>query len=295
MKVFKWNGEKISRPGAYLGLPIDVYHDDPVTGRFVTAGSLSRAARSLKHFWTFCQWNPEKEPPDVDVDALRLGKASHLLAFEPELFERQFEVCPYGDDYRSKDARDWKAELRPDVLPIKPKEHLNILRMADVLRKDPDARDLFKNGMPEMSFVAKDEATGIYTLARPDFTPASNRRGLVDYKTSQDGSWDAFGRAAFNYDYDLQVGLALDTVAQSTGEIRPGFWMVVQEKEPPYAVSIHRWEPDQILYGRRRVRDLLDRIGRAIETGEWPGYGPPQPLKTPFFIQRAIDEANGAI
>jgi hypothetical protein len=295
MRAFAWNGEKIAKPGAYVGLPIDVYHGDPVVGRFVTAGSLSRASRSLAHFWAYCQWNPQHEPPDIDVDALRFGKAAHLLAFEPELFDRQFAVCPYGDDYRPRDAKQWKAELSPTLMPLRPREHITLLRMSDALRKDPEARALFAHGLPEMSFVAKDEATGIWMLTRPDFTPASAGRGLADYKTSADGAWEAFGRAAFSYDYDLQVGLALDVVAASTGEMRPTMWFVVQEKEPPFCVSIHRWEADQILYGRRRVRELLDRIAFAIESGEWPGYGAAQSLHTPFYVRRKIEEQEQAV
>jgi hypothetical protein len=72
-------------------------------------------------------------------------------------------------------------------------------------------------------------------------------------------------------------------------------WFVVQEKEPPYCVSVHRWEPDQIMYGRRRVRDLLDQIAKCVETGEWPGYGPASSLVTPFYIQRQIENADAAV
>lgn len=295
MRAYKWSGNKISKPGAYVGLPIDVYHGDPVSGRYVTASALGRASRSMAHFWAYCPWNPDREPPDVDTDALRLGRASHVLAFQPDLFESQFATCPYGDDYRVREARLWKETLSPDLLPLKPKELATILRMASALRKSEDARNLFRNGLPEMSFVAKDEATGLYMLSRPDFTPAHHQRGLVDYKTTVDGAWEAFGRSAFNYGYDLQGALALDVVAAATGELRPAYWIVAQEKEPPYCVSVHRMEADQILYGKRRVRDLLDRIAWAIEAGEWPGYGPAQSLVTPYYVQRQIEAAENAV
>jgi len=291
VKAYRWKKDrKINAPGAYVGLPIDVYHGDPVEGRFVTASSLKRAARSPAHFWAQCAWNPDREPPDVDTDALRLGKAGHIAAFQPELFDEQFVVSPY-EAYRTNEAKAWKeATLAEGKLPIKQAELDTIVRMAAALRADPEARELFKDSLPEMTFVTRDEATGLWMLSRPDSTPSSNARGLVDYKTSANGAWEAYGRAAYDYGYDIQTVLALDNVAEVTGELRPCMWHVVQEKEPPFVVSVHRWEPDQIMFARRKVRDLLDRIASCIETGEWPGYGPAQRLVTPYYVQRQMDQ-----
>jgi len=295
LKAYRWNGDKISRAGAYVGLPIEVYHGDPVAGRYVTASSLGRADRSLAHFWAYCPWNPDRYPMDETSDALRLGQCSHVLAFQPELFTGQFAISPY-EDYRTKEARVWKeTAIASGRLPIKVAEHANALRMADALRKNEDARLLFARGLPEISFMAKDEATGIWMLTRPDFTPAAPGRGLVDYKTSADGSWEGFGRSAYSYGYDIQAALALDVVAQATGELRPCMWHVVQEKEPPYVVSVHRWAPEQIMHAKRKVRDLLDKIAFAIESGEWPGYGPAQSLIPPTWMRREIERAEEAI
>lgn len=293
MRAYRFDGTAISTPGAWMGVPIDTYHgliQPAVDGHFVTAGSLARAERSMEHFWCYCAWNPEKEPPDLDTDALRLGKAAHVLAFQPDLFAEQFVISPYAE-YRSGEAKGWRKEVLDNgMLPMKEAEMARLLRMADKLRKDPDASKLFQNGLPEMSFMAKDPATGIWMLTRPDFTPGSSGRGLVDYKTTADGSFAAFGRSVFNYDYDIQAALALDVVAAATGEMRPCMWFVAQEKDPPFAVSVHRTEPDQLLQAKSRIRDLLDGIARCIETKVWPGYGPAQPIQTPYYIQRRIEE-----
>lgn len=285
MKAYKFAGEPITVPGAYVDVDIDAYHAGPCVGRSVSASSLKRASRSMLHFWSQCNWNPDREPVE-DTDALRLGKAAHVLALEPDRFSSLFAISPY-DDYRTKEAREWKSAQ--SLLCLKQAELAELQRMANALRACPEAVALFRNGLPELTFAAPDEATGIWRLTRPDFTPAAAGRGLCDYKTAADASFEAFGRAAFNYGYDIQVALALDVVAEVTGEMRPAFWMVVQEKDPPYAVSVHRWEPDQIQYGRRRVRDLLDGIARCIEADEWPGYGEPQSLVTPSYLRKEIE------
>lgn len=293
MRAYKFNGTAISTPGAWLGVPIDTYHGlqgAAVEGPFMTASMFGRAERSMLHLFAYAPWNPDREPPEENTDALRLGKAAHVLAFQPDLFSEQFVISPHAE-FRSGEAKAWKsATLASGKLPLKEEEMSRLLRMADVLRKDPDASKLFQNGLPEMSFMAKDEATGIWLLTRPDFTPGSSGRGICDYKTTADGSFAAFGRAAFNYGYDIQAALALDVVAQATGEMRPCFWIISQEKEAPFAVSVHRFEPDQILHAKRRIRDLLDQIARCLESGVWPGYGPAQPVQTPYWVQRRIEE-----
>lgn len=285
MKAYKYSGDPISTPGAYVDVPIDVYHNGLCAGRSVSASSLKRASRSMLHFWAHCAWNPDRIPTE-DTDALRLGKAAHVLALEPELFQRQFVVSPY-DDYRTKEAREWKAAQ--SLTCLKQTELAELQRMADALRAHPDAVALFRNGLPEMTFAAKDEATSLWRLTRPDFTPAAPGRGLVDYKTAADASPDAWGRQAFNLGYHLQVALALDVVAEITGELRPTCWHVVQEKDPPYAVAVYRWEPEHVQYGRARVRDLLDRIARCIEEGVWTGYGEPRSVIPPYNVQKEIE------
>lgn len=292
MRAFKYTGGQITVPGAYVGVPISDYHNDVCASRFVTASSLKRAKRSMAHFWSYCPWNPDHEPPDVDTDALRLGKVAHVEALEPERVKDVIAVSPYAD-YRTKEAGEWKAaQLAAGLVPVKQAEYAVIQRMAAQLRAHPEALALFRNGLPEITFAARDEPTGIWRLTRPDFTPAAAGRGLCDYKTCADASYGAFGRQAFDLGYDLQVALALDVVAEVTGEMRPTMWFVAQEKAPPFAVSVHHWDADQIQHGRRQVRTLLDNIARCVESGVWPGYGEARSIETPFWVQKEIDAAR---
>jgi len=292
MKAFRYDGRPIAVPGAWAGVDIAHYHSGALCiGPSVSSSGLKRAAKTPAHFYAYSPWNPDCEAAE-DTTALRLGKVAHVLALEPERFRTICAVSPY-DDYRTKEAREWRdATVDSGLIPLKAAELLPLQRMADALRKHPDALALFRNGLPELTFAAKDEATGIWMLSRPDFVPGDPGRGLVDYKTATDAGPEAFGAAAFNYGYHMQVALALDVVAAATGELRPTCWHVVQEKEPPFAVAVYRYEADQVMYGRREVRRLLDLLARCRDAGEWPGYGEPQSIVTPFWARKEM-EANG--
>lgn len=276
-------------PGAYVDVPIEAYHGQPCDGPSVSSTGLKRVLRSPAHYFARSPLNPNRAE-DQRSDALDLGQAAHCAALEPDAFEERHVVCPF-DSYRSKDAQAWKAEMHEaGKLILTEEQRSTVFAMAAELRRHPIALALFRGGVAELTFAAKDEPTGLWTLARPDFCPAAAERGLVDYKTAADASPESFGKAAFNYGYEVQVALALETVERATGERRPTFWMVVQEKEPPFAVAVYEWTPEQITWGRRKMRDALDILAGCIERGVWPGYSTdPQPLSAPVWINKQIE------
>lgn len=276
-------------PGAYVDCPMDDYHGQPCDGVSVSSTGLKRVLRSPAHYFARSPLNPERVE-DVRSEALDLGQAAHCAALEPDAFEARHVVCPF-DSYRTKDAQAWRETMRAEGKTILTEEQRDtVFAMAAALRRHPTALALFRGGVAELTFAAKDEPTGLWTLARPDFCPAAAGRGLVDYKTAQDASPEGFGRAAFNFGYEVQVALALDTVERATGEKRPTFWMVAQEKEPPFAVGVYEWTPEQIAFGRRKMRDALDILARCIEARDWPGYNTdPLPMTPPVWINKQIE------
>lgn len=268
MKAFKYDGKPITKDGIYVDVPMDDYHSGHLcAGRSVSSTALKRAARpkgSLKHYFAKSPYNPERviEPR---TEALDFGQAAHCRAFEPEKFDGQYLVSPYPD-FKTKEAQQWKAgHIAEGRVVLTAGQFMTVARMAVALKAEPMAVSLFADGLPELTYVAKDEATGIYMLTRPDFQPASLARGPTDYKTAVSAEPEKWSRQAFDLGYHVQVGLALHVMELVEGEKRPTFWMIPQEKEEPYAVGVMRWEPDQIAYGQRIMRRSLDNLGRAFE------------------------------
>lgn len=304
MKVYQWKPRDIiSRPGAYVGVPMEVYHSGKLcAGRSVSSTGLKRVRKSPLHYWRDSPYNPAPVPVKPKA-ALGVGQAAHCRAFEPEKFDSRFEVSRFRD-YKTDAAQEWRDSVIADNrTPLRGEEFAMIARMADKLREDETAVSLFTDGLAEITYAAQDAATGIWMLTRPDWLPASTQRGPSDYKTCLSAEPAAWGRQAFDLGYDVQVGLALHVLELIEGETRPTFWMVAQEKDEPHIVSTFRWEQDQIRYGMAEMRGALDRLGAAFQVWDnldpavkakaWPAYTTgPTSVVTPNYLRRAVEEVG---
>jgi hypothetical protein len=112
--------------------------------------------------------------------------------------------------------------------------HERIQKMTKSVRRHPGA-SLFLNmaGAAEESFYWIDEATGLLCKCRPDYR-IPERRILVDLKSCEDASPEAFARTIFNYTYYIQAGFYLDGVSQVLAEPYRTFIFIAVEKTPPY-------------------------------------------------------------
>ncbi|MHB8283997.1 MAG: PD-(D/E)XK nuclease-like domain-containing protein [Caulobacteraceae bacterium] len=158
MQAFKYNGKQIAKPGIYHDVPIDAYHSGHLcVGKSVSTTSLKRVLRSPAHFWARSVWNPNHEPEDRS-EALDEGAAAHCRALEPEKFVAGFVVSEF-DDFRTKEARTWRDAQRLDgKIVLTAEQDAKILRMAERLKRDQTALALFRDGLPELTLAAKDEA-----------------------------------------------------------------------------------------------------------------------------------------
>ena len=52
----------------------------------------------------------------------------------------------------------------------------------------------------------------------------------------------------------------------------PGFGHIIVEKEPPYIVSVRRFDEDSIDIGRKEYSAILHRIARCQQTKYYTGY-----------------------
>ena len=99
---------------------------------------------------------------------------------------------------------------------------------------------------------------------------------MVDLKTTQNASPDAFTKTIANYQYHVQAGFYLDVIEWATGTRPKGFLFICVEKEAPNAVSVIRASDSMIEAGSRRARDLLNRMADCFKTlgpdRPWPAY-----------------------
>lgn len=261
----------VTQPGVYDGLPNDVYHGDPVPG-----GSLSYSgAKRLLPPSCPARFKWERDngrPPKPEFD---FGHAAHKL------------VLGVGDDLVLLDVGDFKTKAAREErdaayaagkVPITLVEYAKVEAMAAALRAHPVASALFdpdRGGKPEQSLFWADRRTGVKRRARFDWLPAptSGRMIIPDYKTAKSADPSEFDRAMHAYAYHQQSDWYRD------GAISLGlcgddamFVFVVQEKDPPYVVTVIQPDQTAMAIGRLLNREAIDIYRKCVETDNWPGY-----------------------
>jgi hypothetical protein len=211
------------------------------------------------------------EDESESTPSTSLGTAAHAAIFEPELFEAEYVVCDLNRN--SNDWKAFKAEHDPEKI-LKSVEREAALRIAEAVRSNPQAAEILGlPGQSEQVLTWIDPETGIQRKARLDWVTPPDVGVLADLKTAADIGEMAFGRAAGKFCYhgqavDYTGGLYVETGA----EYRPT--LIVVENKPPFDVGVLDVIGAEFDAGLRLVRDLHDRLAKAMASGSWPGQYP---------------------
>lgn len=254
------------QPGVY-DISEEIYFGDPVP-----SGSLScSGAKKLLPPYCPALFFWERDHP-VYKDEFDFGSAAHklVLGSGPEL------VVVDKPTWQTSAAKQARQEARDaGKTPILTGAMAEVRAMADAIRRHPIASILFdpSEGHPEQSLFWEDEDSGIWRRCRLDWLPSGSSGRLIvpDYKTSASANPASFGRPAANYGYHQQHDWYSEGVAEVLG-VKPEFVFVVQEKTPPYLITVVQLDIDFVRAGRELNRQAINVYQHCIETGEWPGY-----------------------
>jgi PDDEXK-like domain of unknown function (DUF3799) len=281
--------ETAFRAGVYDGMPEDMYHADPVPG-----GSLSSSgARKLLPPSCPAKFRYEASNPPPPKDHLELGSAAHkmVLGAGAEI------VVIKAKDWRTRAAQDERDAARAEgFLPLLTAEHQQVQAMAAALRAHPIASALFnpERGKPEQSLFWQDPETGVWRRSRFDWLPdltARERLIITDYKTSASADPRAFAKSAANYGYHQQDAWYRDAARALGLSADPAFVFVIQEKEPPYLVTVAELDGDAIRAGRDLNRIAIEIYRDCAEAGDWPGYSAGiELISLPAWAYRRLEE-----
>ena len=258
--------EKITKPGIYPGVPDEVYHADPVEG-----GSLSSTgAREVlvcpaKYRWG--QDNPR--PPKREFD---LGHAGHHMVLGVGARIEKIEAANYRTD-KAKAQRD--AAYDAGAVPVLPHELEQVKAMAAAVHAHPTAGPLLRNALHfELTLVWRNVQSGVMCRARIDcLSRAANGRILVvDYKTAASSEPEAIRKAIATYGYHQQFDFYIDGVMELGISRNPLPLLIVQEKTPPYVVTVAQVQESALDIAAVKNAKALDRYAECTRTGRWPGY-----------------------
>ena len=115
---------------------------------------------------------------------------------------------------------------------------------------------------------------------------------VVDLKSTNDASNEAFLRDAVRYGYDFQAAVYLEGVKAVTG-IEHGFVFIAVEKTEPYSINIFQCDKPFIQHGYDTFRELLGIYHDCKQTGEWWGYlgkyNAVNTLSLPSYLAKAVE------
>lgn len=255
---------------------IDSYHSDTTTLSNSSAKWLLPPHCPAKFRWI--QDHPEDRPT---TKTLNFGKAAHRFAFGAG--EDYVVIAGSGSDenaWRTKADIDAVALARAsNVTPIKPKDEPIIRGMAEALRAHPVAAALFDpdHGKAEVPLYWTDPATGVPLRCRLDWLPDResdyHRLVIPDYKTAESGHPEKFRKSAMDYGYHRQAAWYIDGVRALGMDDDPRFVFVVQEKNPPYLVSVVELGELSLNIGRNLNYEARRIYAECVQSGHWPGYG----------------------
>lgn len=293
MNVIPWDGQKISKPGIYSGVPMDAYHGDLCIGPSISSSGLRTIeAKTPLHYFADSYLNPDREPED-QKEALSFGKAAHTLLLGESGFRDQYAVRPdQWKDWRTKAAQAWKAEQEEAGRTILVPAHLAAIRgIAKSLESHPLVRQGILHGLVEHTIVCQDKTTGVWLKIRPDVVPQADGV-LVDGKTTTDASPQAIQRTILNFGYPMQGALGTIVMKEALDVTITDFVLVFFEKETPHAVAVTAIDNEWLYWARRQVRRSIDKFARCVETGEWPGYEVESTTHMPQWLRTRFEDED---
>lgn len=229
---------------------------------------------------------------DEDTVYRAMGRAVHALVFEPDVFRRDYAIYEGGD----RRWKDWTAfkDAHDGQTIFKPNEIEHITGMANAVRTNPIVAPYLTDGEFEKTVAWTDPESGERCKARIDWLTS---QALLDLKTTTTIDAIRFGRIAARLGYHCQVGgHYYNAVRYGLQRTLEEVAIVAVESSPPYDVAMFVLDDDAIYAAQEEVAQLIQRLQRCRESGEWPGRYPEKQalILPPWIYDEDEDESAGA-
>lgn len=275
MKIEKWLGKTITKPGIYKGIPLAKYHaGDICDGPSISSSGLRKIwSTSPAHFWAGSPLNPKAEK-FTPTKAMILGSAGHHLFCGEDEFATQFAVRPdTWKDWRTNASQDWRALQESEGRTVLTPDQLEQIRgMARSLATHPIIKAGILNGHMEASMFWKDEETGLWLKSRPDSIPTDGS-DFADIKCTHSVLDYDLRQSVSNLGYAQQGALICEVAYRLLKVPTTSFTLVWVEQDPPHCVRITTMPEADLQRGERQNRIALRTIAKCLKDGVWPGPG----------------------
>jgi len=265
----------ITQPGVYQ-VRSDIYHADPCPEPSMSAGLVDFLIDQCpaKAWANHPRLNPAYQHKNSRVFDIGIG--AHLMQLEPDAFDAAVTIVK-SDNWRTDWAQSAATRAREEgKTPLLIRDADMIIGMRGSLRENALAREAFANGKAERSVFVKSPA-GIWRRCRPDLT-AYHGGWLADYKTVDNANPSEFGKISWNYRWHRRAAWYLQTFSMATGAEPQRYFFIVQEKWPPYGISVCELDFADIDAGREDCEEaeriFAECLARGSDLPSWPWYQP---------------------
>ena len=201
---------------------------------------------------------------------MRFGTAVHMAILEPEKFVMKYnftelrkntkaykELSADNPEVEFLNNSDWRAiqEIR---IKFDANEHASEL-IAHCDRRE----ELVEGEIQDMPFRG--------------FVDAMSKNCVIDIKTTQDGSPDAFGRSVYNFGYHLQAAIYKELTGIDD------YFIIAIENSSPYNVTVYKLSQDYIDKGYSVMNKGINDF--KLWDGEERGYKQMLELQLPKWAK----------
>lgn len=286
------------QPGIHRDIDPATYFADPCPEPSLTQSvakillDQSPLHACLAHPRLAVQDSVEEEEGEKYDKAKAIGNAAHALMLD------RGKLLAVGefDNWKKKAAQEFKADaLAAGREPILRKHFETAGRMVDValerLQQIDGCAKAFVAGDSEVVAVSREDDIWLRTMM--DFvTP--DLREVWDYKTGgQSASPFASSKRMANDGWHIQAAMherILDALDPANAG-RRRFFYVVQENEPPFALTVNEIGEGALTIGRKQLGMAINIWRDCLTSKTWPGY--PQRIilpQLPGWIENAVLE-----
>lgn len=264
------------KPGRHREITQEMYHADPCpTPSLSSHIATLLVERSPRHAWTaHPKLNPKYEPDQRKT--FDIGKVAHTIMLGDG--HRAIAITE-AEDWRTKAAQESRERAyRFGQVPILRKDAERVAAMVSAgqqqLEAHADAKWSFADGAPEQVITWQEETTHgtIWCRSMLDWFPRVSRI-FPDYKTTGGSAHpDAFYSAAWDNGYYVQAAFYMRGLKVACNIDVQEFRFIVQETEPPYALSVCALRPEALAEAEAVVDDAIDAWAWCLKNDNWPGY-----------------------
>lgn len=222
-----------------------------------------------------------RHPPEPSAAMIR-GTRFDVLLFEPRKYHANYAISPlYGPDgeswNRSKKTHKeaWQKWLSENIgkQPVTVDEHNELLMMSrGALRHSEIDRLVSAEGQIQTRLDWTDGPTRLPCKALLDKCFVAGNL-IVDVKTAEDPSPEAFSRAVSRFGYHRQAafyGAGFRAIYGKT----PRFLFAVVGSKPPHDAAVYELDDAAIGAGERENEALLEKLVSLTNSGDWcPSWG----------------------